>query len=89
MQESVKLYDPAFQVIVFVFLLSPSGNSMALWRRKLEVPDSVRDAYYEDILQVEAELKTYPVYVDELVFFTISLRRNVCADRTGVVIGYR
>ncbi|KAL1946782.1 hypothetical protein VTO73DRAFT_14886 [Trametes versicolor] len=66
MQESVKLYDPAFQVIVFVFLLSPSGNSMALWRRKLEVPDSVRDAYYDDILQVEAELKTYPVYVDEL-----------------------
>ncbi|EIW61940.1 uncharacterized protein TRAVEDRAFT_163588 [Trametes versicolor FP-101664 SS1] len=65
MQESVKLYDPAFQVIVFVFLLSPSGNSMALWRRKLEVPDSVRDAYYDDILQVEAELKTYPVYVDE------------------------
>lgn len=89
MQESVKLYDPAFQVIVFVFLLSPSGNIMALWRRKLEVPDSVRDAYYDDILNVEAELKTYPVYVDELVFFVILPHQNACADRTGAVIDYR
>ncbi|KAH9899851.1 hypothetical protein C8Q73DRAFT_681273 [Cubamyces lactineus] len=66
LQESVSLYDPAFQVIVFVFLLSPSGNSMALWRRKLNVPDSVRDAHHDDILAVKAELKDYPVYVDEL-----------------------
>ncbi|KAI0660963.1 hypothetical protein C8Q70DRAFT_755607 [Cubamyces menziesii] len=65
LQESVSLYDPAFQVIVFVFLLSPSGNSMALWRRKLNVPDSVRDAHHDDILAVKAELKDYPVYVDE------------------------
>ncbi|KAI0832439.1 hypothetical protein BC628DRAFT_1309841 [Trametes gibbosa] len=65
LQESVKLYDPAFQVVVFVFLLSPSGNSMALWRRKLNVPDTVRDEYRDDIWAVEAELKHYPVYVDE------------------------
>lgn len=50
---------------MFVFLLSPSGNSMALWRRKLNVPDSVRDAHHDDILAVKAELKDYPVYVDE------------------------
>ncbi|KAI0650709.1 hypothetical protein C8Q79DRAFT_1006946 [Trametes meyenii] len=66
LQESVALYDPAFQVIVFVFLLSPSGNSMALWRRKLNVPESVRDTYRDDILEVMQELKDYPVYVDEL-----------------------
>ncbi|KAI0771648.1 hypothetical protein BD413DRAFT_492913 [Trametes elegans] len=65
LQESVALYDPAFQVIVFVFLLSPSGNSMALWRRKLNVPDSVREANHDNILAVKAELKDYPVYVDE------------------------
>ncbi|OSD04269.1 hypothetical protein PYCCODRAFT_139298 [Trametes coccinea BRFM310] len=65
LQESVALYDPAFQVIVFVFLLSPSGNSMALWRRKLTVPDSLREEHRDDILAVEAELKDYPVYVDE------------------------
>ncbi|CDO75605.1 hypothetical protein BN946_scf184858.g45 [Trametes cinnabarina] len=65
LQESVALYDPAFQVIVFVFLLSPSGNSMALWRRKLTVPDSLREEHRDDILAVKAELKDYPVYVDE------------------------
>ncbi|KAH9853453.1 hypothetical protein C2E23DRAFT_728298 [Lenzites betulinus] len=65
LQESVKLYDPAYQVIVFVFLLSPSGNSMALWRRKLNVPEAVREEYSDDIYAVEAELKHYPVYVDD------------------------
>ncbi|RDX55635.1 hypothetical protein K466DRAFT_481869 [Polyporus arcularius HHB13444] len=66
LQSSVTLYDPAFQVIIFVFLLSPSGNSMAVWRRKLNVPDAVRDANLHEILAVKAELKrSYPVYVDE------------------------
>ena len=66
LQSSVTLYDPAFQVIVFVFLLSPSGNSMAVWRRKLNVPDAVRDAQQHNILAVKAGLKRdYPVYVDE------------------------
>ncbi|KAI1786531.1 hypothetical protein LXA43DRAFT_54467 [Ganoderma leucocontextum] len=66
LQSSVTLYDPAFQVIVFVFLLSPSGNSMAVWRRKLNVPDALRDTNQDEILAVKAGLKTnYPVYVDE------------------------
>ncbi|KAI0352938.1 hypothetical protein OH77DRAFT_1408283 [Trametes cingulata] len=65
LQESVALYDPAFQVVVFVFLLSPSGNSMALWRRKLNIPDSVREEYQDDIRAVKAGLQNYPVYVDE------------------------
>ncbi|KAI0638205.1 hypothetical protein C8Q77DRAFT_1153873 [Trametes polyzona] len=66
LQESVALYHPAYQVIVFVFLLSPSGNSMALWRRKLEVPEAVRAAHHDEIIDVMSELKEYPVYVDEL-----------------------
>ena len=71
LQSSVTLYDPAFQVVVFVFLLSPSGNSMALWRRKLNVPDTLREAHAPDILAVQAELKrNYPVYVDEYVLQT-------------------
>ncbi len=66
LQSSVTLYDPTFQVIVFVFLLSPSGNSMAVWRRKLNVPDALRDTNQDEILAVKAGLKTnYPVYVDE------------------------
>ena len=66
LQSSVTLYDPAFQVVVFVFLLSPSGNSMAVWRRRLDVPDTLREAHGPDILAVKTELKrNYPVYVDE------------------------
>ncbi|KAH9938059.1 uncharacterized protein B0H18DRAFT_1132611 [Fomitopsis serialis] len=66
LQESVTLYDPAEQVIVFVFLLSNSGNSMAVWRRKLSVPEALRETHDEDIQATKAELEAdYPVYVDE------------------------
>ena len=65
-QESVVFYDPAFQVIVFVFLLSTSGNSMAVWRRRLNVPENLRLAHQQDLLAAKAQLnKDYPVYVDE------------------------
>ena len=66
LQSSVTLYDPAFEVVVFVFLLSPSGNSMAIWRRKLNVPEAIREAHQDGILTVKMGLrKSYPVYVDE------------------------
>lgn len=39
---------------------------MAIWRRKLNVPDALRDTNQDEILAVKAGLKTtYPVYVDE------------------------
>ncbi|KAL6309541.1 hypothetical protein BKA93DRAFT_722729 [Sparassis latifolia] len=66
LQESVALYDPALLVIVYVFLLSKTGNSLAVWRRKLAVPETVRLAHEEDILRAKEMLKTnYSVYVDE------------------------
>ena len=65
LQESVALYDPAKQVIVFIFLLSKSGNSMAIWRRKISVPEMLQTAYKNDIAEVKAELRpNYPVYVE-------------------------
>lgn len=68
-QESVVFYDPAFQVIVFVFLLSTTGNSMAVWRRKLTVPENLRLAHQQELLAAKAQLKKdYPVYVDEYVY---------------------
>ncbi|TBU24354.1 hypothetical protein BD311DRAFT_857790, partial [Dichomitus squalens] len=57
LRSSVTLYDPAFQVIVFVFLLLPSGNSMAVWQRKLNDPDVIRDTNQDEILAVKAGLK--------------------------------
>ena len=68
LQESVALYDPAKQVIVFIFLLSKSGNSMAIWRRKIPVPDLLQAAYKGHIAETKAGLEpNYPVFVEELV----------------------
>jgi hypothetical protein len=67
LQESVAFYDPATQVIVFVFLLSKTGNSMAIWRRKIPVAEGFRAMYAETIDETIANLPAdYPVYVDEL-----------------------
>lgn len=66
LQESAALYDPATQVIVFVFLLSKSANSMAIWRRKIPVVESVQEMYPEDIEDTIANLPAdVVVYVDE------------------------
>lgn len=76
LQESAAFYDPSMQVIVCVFLPSKSGNSMAIWRRKLHVPNSVRLMLQRDISRVVAGLrkeKDYLVCVDEYVFTFISL----------------
>jgi hypothetical protein len=67
LQESVGYYDPSMQVIVFVFLPSKSGNSLAMWRRKVAVPNSVRLAHLREIDLAKAALRRdYPVLVDEM-----------------------
>ncbi|THH20142.1 hypothetical protein EW146_g1152 [Bondarzewia mesenterica] len=66
-QESVGFYDPAKQVVVFTLLLSRTGNSTAMWRRKVTVPNNMQLAYAREIELAKAALmKDYPVYVDEL-----------------------
>ncbi|KAI6047094.1 hypothetical protein EDC04DRAFT_2556393 [Pisolithus marmoratus] len=67
LQESVGYYKPATHVVVFVYLPSPSGNSVAIWRRKLAIPDNVRLAHQAQITQIISALPSvYPVLVDEL-----------------------
>lgn len=67
LQESVGFYDPSTQVIVFVFLPSKTGNSLAMWRRKIPVPDGVRLKNLQETDLVRAALrKDYPVLVDEM-----------------------
>lgn len=69
LQESVGYYNPAMHIIVFVVLPSPSGNSVAIWRRKLSIPNNIRLAYQAQITQAMASLrKEYPVFVDECVY---------------------
>jgi hypothetical protein len=67
LQESVGFYDPATQAIVFVFLPSKTGNSLAMWRRKVPVPNSVRLTHLVEIGLAKAALrKDYPVLIDEI-----------------------
>ncbi|KAF8559077.1 hypothetical protein OG21DRAFT_1480939 [Imleria badia] len=67
LQESVGYYNPAMHIIVFVLLPSPSGNSVAIWRRKLPIPNNIRLAYQAQLTHAMASLrKDYPVLVDEL-----------------------
>ncbi|KAL5487801.1 hypothetical protein ACEPAI_5909 [Sanghuangporus weigelae] len=67
LQESVACYDPASQIIVFVFLLSESKRSMAIWRRKIPLPDNIRHTYGTHLTKLIAGLdKKYPIHVDEL-----------------------
>ncbi|KAJ7688474.1 hypothetical protein B0H17DRAFT_938470 [Mycena rosella] len=68
LQESVAFYDPAVTCIVFVFLPSKSGNSVAMWRRKITIGNNTRASRINEINLAMAGLrreKDYIVHVDE------------------------
>jgi hypothetical protein len=68
LQESVAFYDPAVTCVVFVFLPSKSGNSVAMWRRKISVGNNTRASRITEIHLAMAGLrreKDYVVHVDE------------------------
>lgn len=77
-QESVVSYNPALQVVVFVFLPSKTGNSVAMWRRKINVPNNMRLMLQNEIKLALAGLRkqeAYEVHVDEYVTgFLFSMR---------------
>ncbi|KAF7294431.1 PAT1 domain-containing protein [Mycena kentingensis (nom. inval.)] len=69
LQESVALYDPSVTAIVFIFLPSKTGNSVAMWRRKIKIPNNTRAARINEIRLAIAGLrrdKDYVVHVDEI-----------------------
>lgn len=68
LQESVAFYDPARFAMVFVFLPSRSGNSIAIWRQKINIPDSARQKYKGEVDAIKKSLRApedYVVMVDE------------------------
>ncbi|KAJ4472238.1 hypothetical protein J3R30DRAFT_3298455 [Lentinula aciculospora] len=68
MQESAVFYNPRVQAIVFVFLPSKSGNSVAMWRRKINVPNNMRLLLQAEVSLTLAALRRgedYVVHVDE------------------------
>ena len=68
LQESVAFYDPGQIVLVFVYLPSHTGNSVAIWRRKIPVPGNVRLMLQKELGAVKKGLrpeKDYVLFVDE------------------------
>jgi hypothetical protein len=67
LQESIAQYDPETQVLVFVFLLSASGNSCAMWRRKLPVPNNILRENQEEVTKVTKAVakRKYVMELDE------------------------
>ena len=71
-QESVGFYNPSAETIVFVFLPSRTGNSAAIWRRKVPVPELSSRAQWESIQNATSILRAdYKVYVEELSYVPI------------------
>jgi hypothetical protein len=64
LQESVAFYDPSAQVMVFVYLPSESGNSIAIWRVKINVPDKTKAKYKAEINEM---VKSLPKHTDYIV----------------------
>ena len=84
LQESVAFYDPARLVTIFVYLPSQSGKSVAIWRRKVNVPDSTRLKYQAEINAIVKTLrdaKDYVVMVDEFPAATNKARTATRSDR--------
>lgn len=72
LQEFVGYYDPAEHALVFVLLPSRTGNSVAIWREKVEVPANLRMLRTRDVELAKAALKKdYPVTVDEWCVFPL------------------
>jgi len=68
LQESVAFYNPMTTAIVFVYLPSASGQSLAIWRRKVTVPDAYKSRYQTEVASISRGLrkeKDYVCYVDE------------------------
>lgn len=59
LQESIADYNPECHVLVFVFLLSHSGKSLAMWRRRLYVPNVVLKQHHAEVTQVIDSLASY------------------------------
>ena len=79
LQESAAFYDPAALVTVFVYLPSQTGNSVAIWRRKINVPEKARNQYRAELNAIVKTLpphKDYIIMVDESVIFLIFLKKK-------------
>jgi len=66
-QAAIATYDPRTIAIVYVILLSKTGNSVGVWRKKLKIPSEIYGAYRGDI---------------EHTINLLSEKRHICAVET-------
>ena len=77
LQDSVAFSDPAKVAVVFVFLSSESGNSVAMWRVKLKVPPDVLAVRGQAIEELKAALparEKYVIFLEPWVLFFVVCR---------------
>ncbi|KAG8989474.1 hypothetical protein FRB90_002219 [Tulasnella sp. 427] len=60
LQESIATYDPATTALVFVFLVSKSGSSVAIWRRKVSIPPSLQLKHSLAIQRIKRDMAEGP-----------------------------
>jgi len=66
LQQSIIYNDFLTTVVVFVFLVSRTGNSVAVWRRRLPVETSLQRPNRKAVEKIQTEMKTraYTILVD-------------------------
>jgi hypothetical protein len=55
--ECTQFNDPAKEAVVFVFLLSKTGNSIAIWRRRIALPPDLVRQYANEIAAAKSTMK--------------------------------
>ncbi|KAG8929740.1 hypothetical protein FRC02_005129 [Tulasnella sp. 418] len=56
LQESIATYDPATTVLIFAFLVSKTGSSVGIWRRKVSIPTSLQLKHGAEVERVKKEI---------------------------------
>jgi hypothetical protein len=59
--------DPSREVVVFVFLLSASGNSMAIWRRRIALPPDALQQHGHQLAVTKMDLHPAALQVETYV----------------------
>jgi len=85
LQESMATYDPATTTLVFVFLVSPSYNSVAIWRRKLSIPLSLQLRMSKPLEQIKKDLgkSTSIIYIKSPALWSRRPRGSVASTSTS------
>ncbi|KAF8803833.1 hypothetical protein BYT27DRAFT_7109189 [Phlegmacium glaucopus] len=84
LQESVAFYDPSAHVMVFVYLPSESGNSIAIWRLKINVPDKTKLKYHGEINAMVKTLRKHAEYIKPVQKTALLRKSIVKATKDGL-----